>query len=305
MSTDILAAGPAATERNPVVGLTLWALKTAGLWIGLIVGCVVASKLVPVNMPMPQQDGPLSTMQAFLVVNGLAAIALALVAARARVSGWRLGVVLFVAFFVIGSAMMQIETLWFNASIHMPVPVVGQLVAQAAVVGLSAAVVGALLFHHERREAPALPAGLAVRVGAMALIYVVLYYGAGFFIAWQSEAVRSYYGNGAQIAFLPTVAFQIFRGTLWALISLFILARMSGSLVSRALVMAVLFAVMTDAQLLYPNPLLPWAVRQAHLVEVGTSEFVYGIIATLVLLAGAARRPLADTSAWRLLTGKA
>jgi len=97
------------------------------------------------------------------------------------------------------------------------------------------------------------------------------------------------------------VAFQIFRGTLWALISLYIVTRIDGSLACRAGIMAVLFAALTAPQLLYPNPLVPWAVRQVHLVEVGSSEFVYGILATLILLAGAARNRLASTSAWRFI----
>jgi hypothetical protein len=183
--------------------------------------------------------------------------------------------------------------------------VVGQLVAQAAIVGALAAFAGMLLFHPTPQPAEPVPANLAFRIGAMALIYVVLYFGAGFFIAWQSAAVRAYYDNGSQISLLPTIGFQIFRGTLWALVSLFILARLKGSLLSRALAMAVLFAVMTDAQLLYPNPVLPWAVRQAHLVEVGISEFLYGVVVTLVLLAGAAKRPLSSTSRWRLIAGAA
>jgi len=295
----------AVHQAGSFARLLLWLLKTAALWIALLVGVSVAGSLVPVAMATPRPDGPLTIMQALLVVNGLTAVALGLVAALARVRGWRLGVVLFVAYFGIGSAMMQIETLWFNDSIHLSLVVVGQLVADAAIVGIVVALAGMLLFRPAPQQAEPIPANLAFRIGAMALIYVVLYYGAGFFIAWQSAAVRAYYDNGSHISLLPTVGFQVFRGTLWAMVALFILARLKGSLLSRALVMAVLFAVMTDAQLLYPNPVLPWTVRQAHLVEVGTSEFVYGLVVTLVLLAGAAKRPLSPTSRWRLIAGRA
>jgi hypothetical protein len=133
----------------------------------------------------------------------------------------------------------------------------------------------------------------------------VLYYTAGYFIAWQSEAVRAFYSNGVHIELAPTVAFQVFRGTLWALISLYIVTRIEGSIACRAGIMAVLFAALTAPQLLYPNPLVPWTVRQVHLVEVGSSEFVYGIVATLILLGGAARAQLSSTSAWRMIAGRA
>ncbi len=300
MSAELTANG-----RSLVTPALLWVSKTALLWLALLLAAVVAGKLVPVNMPLPPQDGPLTMMQAFLVVNGLAALALSLVAAIARVRGLALGAVLFVAYFAIGSAMMQIETLYFNESVKMPLAAVGQLVTQAAVIGAIVAVTGMLLFHPVPENSGPLPAHLARRIVLMAVVYVVLYYAAGFFIAWQSAAVRAYYSNGIHISLPLTVVFQIFRGTLWALISLYILSRMKGSIAARALVMAVLFAALTAAQLLYPNPLLPWEVRQAHLVEVATSEFAYGIIVTFVLLSGAARRPLADSSHWRLIAGNA
>jgi hypothetical protein len=148
------------------------------------------------------------------------------------------------------------------------------------------------------------PSTLTRRIAIMALLYVVIYYTAGATIAWQSAAVRAYYENGIHIQFVPTVLFQIFRGTLWAIIALFIVTRVSGSLLQRALVMGVLFSVMTAGQLLYPTSFFPWPVRAAHLLEVGASEFVYGILVTLILLAGAAKRPL-GASIWRAIAGQA
>jgi hypothetical protein len=293
------ARGP---RKISVAGL---GLRTLGLWVTVLVASVVASKFVPVNLPVPRQDGPLSVMGAFLVVNGLISVALSFVAARARVSGWRLAVLLFIAFFGIGSAMMQIETLYFNESIKMPIPVIGDLVAQAAIVGVIVATAGAAIFRPSAVASSPVPARLMTRVLALAVVYFLLYWGAGYFIAWQSEAVRAYYANGIHIDPLRTMGLQLVRGLLFALISLYIVTRIEGSLVCRAAIMAVLFAALTAPQLLYPNPLVPWTVRQVHLLEVGSSEFVYGILATLILLGGAARKPLAETSPWRLITGRA
>jgi|GEM_PF-792368 len=309
MGTDVeMRAAEAVTARamrSPAAGIALWALKTAALWVALLAGSMAAFKLVPIDLPAPKEDGPLTVMQAFLMVNGLIAVALSFVAVRARVADWRLGVLLFVAFFAIGSVMMQIETLYFNDSLKLPLAAIFALVEQAAIVGAVVALVGALLFRHADETIMPVPSGLAGRVILLAVVYVFLYYGAGFFIAWQSEAVRTYYDNGAHIALLPTIALQLVRGTLWALIALFIVTRLGGSLACRAGIMGVLFAVLTAAQLLYPTPHFPWAVREAHLLEVGSSEFVYGIVATLILLAGAARRPLSATSSWRLIAGHA
>jgi hypothetical protein len=237
-------------------------------------------------------------------VNGLTAVTLATIAATARVRGWRLFVLLFAAYFLISSAMMQLETLWFNDSLKLPLKAVGQITATSAVAALVTALAGGLLFWPKASVADPVPASLTWRIALMAVIYVVLYYGAGFLIAWQSAAVRAYYSNGVNIPFVPTVLFQILRGTLWAIIALFIVTRLKGSLMRRALVMGLLFSVMAAAQLLYPTSFFPWAVRAAHLVEVGISEFVYGVVVTLVLLAGAAKRPLTG-GIWRSLAGQA
>lgn len=298
-------ATAAVKNALTVASLLLWAVKVAALWVVLIASGMAAGMLIPIQMPPAPLDGPFTVMQAFAIVNGAMAVALGLVAGNARVRGWHMVPLIFISHFVIGSAMMQIETLWFNESLKLPLDAIGLMVAQGAIVGLAVGIASALLFWAKPDAAQPVPANVALRVGVMALIYVVLYYGAGSLIAWQSAAVRAFYENGIHIQFVPTVCFQIFRGTLWALIALFIVTRLRGSLARRALVMAVLFFSLTALQLLYPNPFVPWPVRAAHLAEVGSSEFLYGIISTLVLLGGAANHPLTTPSRWRLIAGQA
>jgi len=292
-------------KGGSVAILLLWALKTAVLWVVLVVGATAAGMLLPIHMPPAISDGPLNVMQAFAVVNAVIAVALGLVAGNARVRGWHMVPLIFVAYFVIGAAMMQIETVYFNDSLKLPLDAIASMVGDAAIVGLLVAIAAALLFWPKAEAAHPLPANLMLRVGAMVLIYEGLYFGAGGFIAWQSAAVRAFYCNGLHIAFWPLFAFQILRGTLWALIALFIVTRLRGSLLSRALVMAVLFFSLTAVQLLYPTPFFPWSVRAAHLAEVGSSEFLYGLISTLVLLGGAAKHPQTAPSRWRLIAGLA
>ncbi len=304
MSIDITSQST-VPARSPALAYVLWALKAVALWLTIVVSFVIANKFIPVSLQPPKQDGPLSIQNAFLLVNGMIAVVLAWLASRARVRGPHLALLIFVALYAIQSGMMMLEAFYFNDSIHLPINQIFLMDAQAAVVAAVVGAVAALLFHPAAEPVSAVPSGMMARIAAMAVIYVVLYYTAGYFIAWQSSVVRAYYENGAHIAFAPVVALQILRGTLWALIALFIVTRLKGSLTSRAVLMAILFAVLTAAQLLYPNQFVPWAVRSVHLVEVGTSEAVYGVIATIVLLAGAARRPLAATSAWRLIAGRA
>lgn len=271
-------------------------LKALVLWCALMGATIVAGMLNPVDLPAGQQDGPLTSMQALLVVNGVVAGILATLAGLSRVGGWRLALLLFVSLFAVTTAMMQLETLWFNESLKLPLRVVGELTLNAAVVAAVVALIAMCLYRPRQAMLAPLPDGVVWRVGAMAVIYVFLYYGAGFFIAWQSADVRAYYENGIHIAFLPTVGFQLVRGTLWAVIALYIGRHLHGSLTVRALVLGGTFSVLTAAQLLYPAPFFPWAVREAHFIEIASSEFVYGLIAALLLLGGRASNPVSSAS---------
>jgi len=304
MSLDAIGQTlPEATEkgRNPIGAGLFWALKTIGVWLALLISTIVVTKLLPVGFPLPRQDGPFNFQQAWLLVNGIWAAAIALVAQRARVRGLRLVLLVWIAFFGSSSFMMVFEELYFNASLHMTMAQVFGLSGQFAVEALLVAAATALLFRPAAEDPAPLPSWMTARIVVLAGAYVFLYYAAGMFIAWQSAAVRAFYDNGAHIEPVSVLALQVLRGFLWALIALFVVTRLKGSLASRAAVMAVMFAALADAQLLFPNPMVPWAVRHVHLVEVGTSEAVYGIVATFVLLAGAARRPLSATNPWRLI----
>lgn len=290
-------------ERSWPVRAFRWIAKTAALGATMVVATAVTATIPGHLPPMPTGDGPLTAMQAVFVTNGAMAIALSALASRLRVRRVRLGLVLFVAFFGLSVGMMMIETLYFNKSVQMPMDLLVRWGVQGVISGAIIGAAGALLYH-PADEAPApVPANILRRLMALTLIYVVLYYSAGYFIAWQSAAVRAYYSN-MNIPLVPTIALQLLRGFLWALISLYMVTRMKGSLMSRAWVMAVLFWIVTSIQLLYPNAMMPWAVRQMHLVEVGSSELVYGFIAVFVLLGGA-RKPLSENSAWRLIAGPA
>lgn len=291
-----------------VIGKTLLlVLKTLAFWIVLLAATVLATRLVPILLPPPPaHDGPFTTGQALLVVNALTAGVLAMIAARANVRGWRLAGLLFVALFVGGSLVLQIDTYYFMQYVALPLTsgAITALLLQAGIVAILAAALGAAMFRPVREPPRALPSNMAVRVAWAGLAYIVLYYAAGALIAWSSEAVRAHYGNGAHFRPLEMLAFEYFRGILWSLTALYVVTRLKGSLVSRALVMSILFAVLINVGMLYPNAGLTWDVRQMHLMEVGTSEFLYGLISTVLLL-GRVKRPLGAASPWRLIAGQA
>jgi hypothetical protein len=132
-----------------------------------------------------------------------------------------------------------------------------------------------------------------IRLSIAALSYVILYFTFGYFVAWQSAAVRAYYGGGNLTGFFTELhktwqatpwlfPFQFLRGLLWSLLALPIIRMLRGHRFEKALVVGFLFAVVTS-QLLLPNPLMPYEVRIRHLVETASSNFLFGCLVVWLL----------------------
>jgi hypothetical protein len=79
------------------------------------------------------------------------------------------------------------------------------------------------------------------------------------------------------------VPFQMVRGLVWAALALPVIKMMEGELWEIKLAVALLFSVLMGSLLLMPNPYMPDAIRLAHLVEVSSSNFVFGWIVATVL----------------------
>jgi hypothetical protein len=131
------------------------------------------------------------------------------------------------------------------------------------------------------------------KAGLIVVVYLVLYFTFGYFIAWRNPAVRSYYGGSDPAGFIGQITslmrsepllflLQAARALLWAALALPVLRMMRGKWWERGLAVALLFTVMTS-QLLLPNPLMPTEVRMAHLVETASSNFLFGWLVALIL----------------------
>jgi hypothetical protein len=133
----------------------------------------------------------------------------------------------------------------------------------------------------------------AVKLSLIAIAYVIIYFTFGYFIAWQSAAVRAYYGGndpGSFIAHMSSLVrsepllflLQAARGLLWAAIAVPVIKMIRGEWWEAGLAVALLFA-MTSALLLIPNPLMPAEVRMAHLWETSTSNFLFGWLVSAII----------------------
>ncbi len=120
------------------------------------------------------------------------------------------------------------------------------------------------------------------------LVWPLIYFLAGYLVAWQFEDVRLFYSGSAEMApFLSIMKdniasglyfFQILRGVLWVLIGLLVLNMTTRPLIHKGVMLGLLIAILGSSGLLIPNPVTPPAVRMAHLIETAPSSFIWGFI---------------------------
>jgi hypothetical protein len=123
----------------------------------------------------------------------------------------------------------------------------------------------------------------------LSIAYVIIYFVFGYFVAWQFEAVRVFYsGSPEDAGFFGQLkdtlqtrnfifAFQFVRGFLWIIIGLPILLYLKGSTREKILTCTFLY-VLPVIQLIVDNPYMPQPVRVAHLLEVASSNGLFGFL---------------------------
>ena len=267
----------------------VFALKFAGVWLALIIGQMaggmIGQMLTHAAPPAMKPDGPLSLTAALVVAAGLFAVVLSAMAPAMRWSFWGRFAALFGLLYGLESLLSLIEAIYFNAYVHMTDALLWMMAVGNAVKAVLAAMVCALLWRGETLPAERFT-GLYWRIPVIIPLYIVFYFGAGALIAWQSADVRAYYAQGFHIDQGQLALLQVGRGLIWALLALLSVASLTGGTWKRAVLTGLAFSVFMAATLLYPNPLMPWSVRHVHLVEVGVSNFLFGILAALILLSG-------------------
>ena len=260
--------------------------KAAVLWLTLMVGQALGGGLFFRGAPAIVRDGPLDAGQALLAVSAIDALLLALLAGRMRLRGWKLGLVLATVLFGVQTGQALIEAVVFNNDLHMSSAI---LFGGAAVNLLRDVLAGAaiaLLWRGQSGAAPQLR-GIVWKAPAVAALYVVCYFTAGGLIAWRSPAVRAFYAHVHEIDVNLLYGVQFGRGLIWCALAWLLARNQSGPCWRTALLTGVAFSAFMVPQLLFPNPVMPWPVRAVHMVEVGVSNFVFGVLAALILLGGA------------------
>lgn len=111
--------------------------------------------------------------------------------------------------------------------------------------------------------------------------YIFLYFLAGMLVF---PFVQDFYAAKTIPAVGDILKMQVFRGLVYIGVALPAVRLFEGNLRRGALALGLAFSVLGGiAPLELPNPLMPANVRLAHGLEVGVSNFIYGVILARLL----------------------
>jgi hypothetical protein len=131
----------------------------------------------------------------------------------------------------------------------------------------------------------------AVKSGSwLAAAYIVLYLLFGYYVAWQSQELRLFYGGPAALnsffaqwgqTFMDRpeiLVFQYFRGILWMLCLIPLFKGFTGKRMELVILSTLALGLLPTMQLAFANPLMPAGVSAYHFIEVSISTGIFGAL---------------------------
>jgi len=278
-------------------------LRLVLAFIAMLIAYFLSTMVIEQTNTIMTPEEASRAVQALFLVSLINALVLSYPILRSRWHGLKLiGAVILVQFGV-ETFMAQIETLYFNSAIQMGTAEFVGIVAAGALRALIFAPLAVFILGkmkksvqpEEKRKTAAL-SEWGKRFAALALLYVVVYFMFGYFVAWQWAETRLFYSGTASIKPLfshfwdlfrtdPIILpFQVLRGALWTTLAIAIVRMIKAKRWEASLAVALTFAVFISSAIgLFPNPYMPPMVRQAHFFELSSSMLVFGGIAGWVM----------------------
>lgn len=268
-------------------------LVTLAVYVGqLVIGALVYGLMGPVwEHAPPFSDTALPMLAGVL----LTVAVLVYPAMRSTLHGWRLFLAVFLALFGLNVVLLNIEgaIFLFMTPEQLTLIVLYSTLTNALLALLMTVVFGRHPSPERNLVQPGRPrtAGKWVLVaGLLSICYMVLYFAAGLMII---PFVREFY----ETQHIPTgawfIPFQVLRGVGYILFTLYLVRSISGSRWLCSLSMGLMFPVLAGvAGLLSPNGIMPDHVRYWHMLEIGWSNLVFGMIVGYVFWNGGAPEKL-------------
>jgi len=283
-----------------------WLLRFGILVMLYFVLFSASGKLVAPYLPeIIPEPGPLPLMTAFSLTCISTALVVMLMIYSSRWYGWKLILSMSVSYYLVVTFVTQLEAWYFLFGITVGPELMGRLFLQGMPVAFIFVPLAVIIMGRFRPlegvdPAPAIET-MSVKewlwkMGIIYIAYLILYYGAGYFIAWQNPEVRAFYGSpGEALPFFQQMAhifgddpwltpFQLLRTLVWVAGALPVIFGSRLPKWQTALVVGLLFSVPQNIGHLMPNQMIPLnSVRLSHMLETASSTFIFGLIVAWLL----------------------
>ena len=301
-ATTTLQVSPFQAIGNTIV----WLLRFAVLVVLYFILFAVGGGLVAPYLPETLAElGPVPTNTALLIVCVATVLVLMWMIHSSRWHGWKLMLWMSVAFYLVMTLVTQLEAWYFLLGVTIGPELMSRLFIQGIPTAFIFIPITVLVMGRVRVPANGTASPVIVpmpfkewlwKLGVIYIVYLVLYYTAGYFIAWQNPEVRAFYGSpGDALPFFQQMMnvfvndpwltpYQLVRTLIWVAGALFIIRGSRLSMWQTALIVGLVLSVPQNIGHLLPNSLIPLnSVRISHMIETASSTFVFGMIVTWLL----------------------
>lgn len=287
--------------------ILLTLLRLIALVIIYLVLFTVASRLTSppelVQRMTPEQVQ--QSMTALPLASLVMSLMLSYLAIRSRWHGWRLAGALFAILYILYAFLGWIELLAFPVvSQNMPAGMVSGLLVSGLILAIPFSLLAVWILGKARKSSAEkeannhlqMPAAEWIwKIAAGAILYSIVYFAFGYYVAWRTPSLPEFYGGTDLGTFLGQLsnlaretpwlfALQIFRGLIGTGIGCLIVGMHKGKAWETILATGLTFTVVMNTSLLFPNPFMPPVVAHAHTVELVSSNFLYGILLSALLI---------------------
>jgi hypothetical protein len=250
------------------------------------------------KIPMTPEEASMAGIALF-VVSTINALVLSYPILRSRWHGLKLIGVVFLVQFGVETFLTQIESLYFNWAYQIAASEMFGIVSAGAIRALIFAPLAVWFLGKTKasgkpeEQAPTTRASTWIwRFAGLTVLYPIVYFLFGYYVAWQWEETRLFYSGTRDILPLVThfrgefasdpyfIPFQLMRGAIWTALALLIVNMMNAKRWESALAVALVFAGLLSSGIgLFPNPYMPPVVRQSHFYELLSSMLLFGGVA--------------------------
>jgi hypothetical protein len=283
-----------------------WVFRFLILTVLFFILFIVGSGIVAPYLPTtPAGPGPVPVMAGLVIICVATVSIIMWMIHSSRWHGWKLMLSMSVAFYLVMTLVTQLEAWYFLLGITVGPELMSRLFMQGIPTAFIFVPIAVFVMGRARAaESPSsspeiLPMSLKEwtwKMGVIYIAYLVLYYSAGYFIAWQNPEVRAFYGApGEALPFFQQMMhvfttdpwltpYQLLRTLIWVAGAYIVIRGSRLSLWQTAVLVGLLLSVPQNIGHILPNSLIPLSsVRMSHLIETASSTFVFGLIVTWLL----------------------